>query len=118
MVSCTTAQASACCISLLKQYQDYLDSKAFANGGTAPKVEMQRRIGLCSVGVIGGGMAGLYSAMLLQKYLPDANVKVLEANDRVGGRVYTYRPPGRGQPLYSGQNGHGPQSVLYSEVPL
>ena len=77
------------CISQLKQYQDYLDTKAFEN-----VFQVEGRDEGCStplsVGVIGGGMAGLYSAMLLQKYIPDAKVKVLEANDRVGGRVYTY----------------------------
>lgn len=41
--------------------------------------------------IIGAGMAGLVSASLLK----DAghNVTILEANDRVGGRVYTIRTP-------------------------
>ena len=43
------------------------------------------------IGIVGGGMAGLYSALLLQKYIPGVKVKVLEANNRVGGNVYTYK---------------------------
>ena len=42
-----------------------------------------------TVGIIGGGMAGLYSALLLRSFgIP---VKIFEANDRVGGRIYTHR---------------------------
>jgi monoamine oxidase len=41
-----------------------------------------------SVGIIGGGMTGLYSALLLEKYIPGVNV---EAGNRVGGRVYTHK---------------------------
>lgn len=41
------------------------------------------------VGIVGGGPAGLYSAMLLQQkgYL----VHIFEASNRVGGRIYTHR---------------------------
>jgi monoamine oxidase len=44
-----------------------------------------------SVGIVGGGMAGLYSALLLQKNVPGAKVKIFEAGNRVGGRVYTHK---------------------------
>ena len=44
-----------------------------------------------NIGIIGGGMAGLYSALLLQKYIPGVKVKIFEANNRVGGRVYTHK---------------------------
>ena len=85
------SRRSSCCISLLNQYEEYLDSIAFA--GVTPETTVQRRkngLEPFRIAVIGGGMAGLYSAMLLQKYIPDAKVKVLEADNRVGGRVYTY----------------------------
>ena len=39
--------------------------------------------------IIGAGAAGLYIAMML-KYLGATNITILEANDRVGGRCYTY----------------------------
>eukprot|EP01133_Synstelium_polycarpum_P003499 gene3499-3998_t len=41
------------------------------------------------VGIIGAGMAGLYSAMILK----DLGIKyeVLEASNRIGGRAYTHR---------------------------
>ena len=45
------------------------------------------------VGIVGGGMAGLYSAMLLKELelLPNVSVKIFAATERVGGRVYTHR---------------------------
>ncbi|MFA0964375.1 flavin monoamine oxidase family protein [Roseivirga sp. BDSF3-8] len=42
-----------------------------------------------TVGIIGGGMAGLYSALILKSR--GVNFHVLEASSRLGGRVYTYR---------------------------
>ena len=35
-------------------------------------------------------MSGLYSALLLKENQPDVQVKIFEATDRVGGRVYTH----------------------------
>ena len=43
-----------------------------------------------TVGIVGAGAAGLYSALLLKKYRPDISVTIYEASDRVGGRVYTH----------------------------
>jgi monoamine oxidase len=43
-----------------------------------------------TVGIVGGGIAGLYAALLLQS--KGAKVHIFEANlSRIGGRVYTYR---------------------------
>ncbi len=42
-----------------------------------------------SVAVIGAGISGLYAAYLLKKQFPD--VVVLEAQDRVGGRIRQVR---------------------------
>jgi monoamine oxidase len=47
--------------------------------------------------VIGAGMAGLVTASLLKE--AGHRVTILEANDRIGGRVYTIRPP-FSYPLY------------------
>lgn len=41
------------------------------------------------VGIIGAGAAGLYSALLLQSLGID--YEILEANTRIGGRMYTHR---------------------------
>ncbi|ETW83664.1 hypothetical protein HETIRDRAFT_62302 [Heterobasidion irregulare TC 32-1] len=40
------------------------------------------------IGIIGGGVAGLYSALLLRK--AGHNIHIFEANNRVGGRIYTH----------------------------
>ncbi|KAI0951722.1 hypothetical protein AcV7_007740 [Taiwanofungus camphoratus] len=41
------------------------------------------------VGIIGGGVGGLYAAMMLESL--DIPYEVLEASPRVGGRLFTYR---------------------------
>ena len=41
------------------------------------------------VGIIGAGAAGLYAAILLQSLGVD--YEILEANTRIGGRIYTHR---------------------------
>jgi heterodisulfide reductase subunit A-like polyferredoxin len=41
------------------------------------------------VGIIGAGVAGLYSALLLESLGID--YEILEANSRIGGRIYTHR---------------------------
>eukprot|EP00439_Symbiodinium_sp_Y106_P059916 s348_g8.t2 len=51
--------------------------------------------------VLGGGIAGLASARLLQRQLPHAQITVLEESDRLGGLVQTARGP-KGQILEQG----------------
>lgn len=75
--------------SLIQQYQEFLDKAAGvydckANIQSAPLPPGPH------VGVVGGGMAGLYSASLLQRYIPGVKVKIFEASERLGGCVYTY----------------------------
>ncbi|RMD39820.1 hypothetical protein DV735_g5306, partial [Chaetothyriales sp. CBS 134920] len=41
------------------------------------------------IGIVGAGISGLYTALLLQR--EGHRVTVYEANSRIGGRVYTYR---------------------------
>lgn len=41
------------------------------------------------VGIIGAGMAGLYTAMILKSL--GIEYEILEASNRIGGRVYTHR---------------------------
>jgi len=41
--------------------------------------------------VVGGGVSGLYSAYKLSKQYPKMTIKVLEKNDRLGGRIHTYK---------------------------
>ena len=40
--------------------------------------------------IVGGGIAGIYTMYNLKKKYPDLKVLLLEKNDRIGGRVYTY----------------------------
>jgi monoamine oxidase len=68
-------------------YQQHLDTecrKTVGGVSVLPNVPP-------SVGIVGGGMAGLYSALLLQKHIPGVEVKIFEADNRVGGRVYTHK---------------------------
>ncbi|CAE6971345.1 PPOX [Symbiodinium sp. CCMP2592] len=51
--------------------------------------------------VLGGGIAGLVSARLLQRQLPHAQITVLEESERLGGLVQTARGP-KGQILEQG----------------
>ena len=41
-----------------------------------------------TVGIIGAGVTGLYSALLLQSL--GINYQILEANTRAGGRIWTH----------------------------
>ena len=44
-----------------------------------------------SVGMVGADISGLYSALLLQHYIPNVTVKLFEGKDTVGGRIFTYK---------------------------
>ena len=48
---------------------------------------------LHQVAIIGAGVAGLRTAMLLQNQKPPIPYKIFEASDRVGGRLFTYQFP-------------------------
>jgi monoamine oxidase len=41
------------------------------------------------IGIIGAGVGGLYTALLLDSL--GINYDILEASDRVGGRIFTHR---------------------------
>ena len=74
---------------MLKTYQEYLDFKAGI--GQEDERNCQNRKASLNVGIIGGGISGLYSAMLLQKHIPGVSVKIFEVRDRIGGQIYTHR---------------------------
>ena len=78
-------------VSLLEKYQKFLDEAAGVSESSKTNCKCIPLPPALSVGIIGGGMAGLYSAQLLQRYIPGAKVKIFEASNRVGGCVYTYR---------------------------
>ena len=77
-----------------KRYQQYLEQeclKTVSKASLSNDLVADESAPMGSVGIVGGGMAGLYSALLLQKYIPGVKVKIFEAGDRVGGRVYTHK---------------------------
>ena len=41
-----------------------------------------------NIGIVGSGIAGLYLALYLQRH--GHRVTVFEAEDRIGGRIFTY----------------------------
>ena len=74
--------------SLLAQYRLHLDKAVGLNGNLLQHSPLPPSF---RVGIVGAGMAGLYSAMLLQQNFPGVHVKVFEASERVGGTVYTHK---------------------------
>ena len=44
--------------------------------------------------IVGGGIAGLYSALELRKKYPSYSIAVAERYKGLGGRTYSYSPPG------------------------
>jgi len=74
----------------MSKYLSYLRSKIGDSEEHSSSRPITSERPLC-VGIVGAGISGLYSALLLQHYIPDVKVKLFEANDRVGGRILTYK---------------------------
>ncbi|KAI1109312.1 hypothetical protein F5Y14DRAFT_458285 [Nemania sp. NC0429] len=69
------------------------------------------------VGIVGAGISGLYSALLLRR--EGHKVTVFEASDRVGGRIYTHRftPQAKSENIYFEAGAMRiPRSSLHSQV--
>lgn len=65
------------------------------DGDDSPVANLTREPGVFHVGIFGAGMAGLYTAMILESL--GITYEIMEASDRIGGRVYTHRfSEGRG----------------------
>jgi len=47
------------------------------------------------IGILGAGIGGLYTALILDSL--DIEYEILEASDRIGGRIFTYKFPGGGK---------------------
>ena len=81
---------------LAENYRRYLESRLEHSKAEYELLEKQipqpvkKKPESFTVGIVGGGMAGLYSALLLRKF-GIKSVKIFEAENRVGGRVYTHR---------------------------
>ncbi|QRV95986.1 Flavin containing amine oxidoreductase [Ceratobasidium sp. AG-Ba] len=60
--------------------------------------ESRNKIGETSIGrvaIIGAGLAGLRAAMLLNERCPGLDIDIIEANERVGGRIHTHNFDGQ-----------------------
>lgn len=71
------------------QHRDFQHAQRLINYHVDGKNTMELDQNLFHVGIIGAGMAGLYTAMILKSL--DISYEILEASDRIGGRVYTHR---------------------------
>ncbi|KAL8788392.1 MAG: hypothetical protein Q9195_007310 [Heterodermia aff. obscurata] len=70
-----------------------------------------------SIGVVGGGISGLYAALLLRR--EGHQVTVFEASDRIGGRIHTHRfqPLNENEePYFEAGAMRIPRSVLHQRV--
>lgn len=78
-------------------------------------VFVKRNDNECEIAVIGGGVAGLAAARQLAG--PGREVMIIEARDRLGGRIHTIRPPGWAIPLESGAEFiHGQPAEIWDGV--
>jgi heterodisulfide reductase subunit A-like polyferredoxin len=55
--------------------------------GNQPRISSDTK-----VGILGAGIAGLYTALILDSL--DIEYEIVEASDRTGGRMFTYKFPG------------------------
>ena len=76
---------------LAKQYQQILESRDAKTKPSTTKASSKRENEHEDIAIVGAGIAGLYSALLFKTNFPQLRVKIFEANDRIGGRVYTHR---------------------------
>jgi monoamine oxidase len=75
---------------------------------------LRASIDRCDFAVVGAGAAGLAAAKELSR--AGASVLVLEARPRIGGRVWTRRPPGRLPVELGAEFVHGRNSALFAEA--
>ncbi|KZP10290.1 FAD/NAD(P)-binding domain-containing protein [Athelia psychrophila] len=67
-----------------------LDEKCGIKGHRRePRPKAEHRIAVKKVAIIGAGISGLYTAMILQSL--DIPFKIIEASNRTGGRILTHR---------------------------
>ncbi|KAG8791048.1 hypothetical protein FRC12_010299 [Ceratobasidium sp. 428] len=76
----------------LRLYNHY--EKKLLDGFQSVWLELQSTHNKAPIGrvaVIGAGLAGLRAAMILKEAGQDLDVDILEASERIGGRIYTYK---------------------------
>ena len=69
------------------------------------------------IGIVGGGISGLYSALLLRR--EGHQVTIYESSERVGGRIYTHHfkaDPGRKDAFFEAGAMRIPRSSLHNQV--
>ena len=79
-----------------KYQQHFDDAAAKSKAGSSPSGVLLSTASpgppapLKKVAIVGAGMSGMYSSLLLKIHQPNVEVKIFEAIDRIGGRVYTH----------------------------
>jgi len=55
-----------------------------------------------TIGILGAGVAGLYTALMIDSLGPDSGItyQILEADQRIGGRLFTYQFEGHAEDDY------------------
>lgn len=82
-------------------------------------VDHDTRINDLNIGIVGGGISGLYAALLLKDIQFPANIDVLEANpDRLGGRIFTkyFDEQRNGNAITNCKSGIGDEDYRYFDV--
>lgn len=64
----------------------------FSYQTVAPKLPELGGSSEFTIGILGAGVAGLYTALMIDSLGPDSGItyQILEANERIGGRLYTH----------------------------
>lgn len=75
------------------------------------------------VGIVGAGVAGLFTAMIFDhlsdKYGLKVDYEILEASERVGGRLYTYNfTNSKDQPPVGPHDYYDVGAMRFPEIPI
>ena len=69
---------------------DILQNRQVAQNGDSQKIPKGDRMRMYDIIVIGGGISGIYTAYKIHKKSPQTKVLLIEKENRLGGRIYTF----------------------------
>ena len=80
---------------VIQDYQTHLRAKLSLESGQSHSLDVSdnqlRLLPKQKVGILGAGIGGLYAALILDSL--DIEYEILEASNRTGGRIFTYKFP-------------------------